>query len=73
MPPRPSCTESESDPIFVQRDTETAPLLTAVFEWADKVATRLLAKSELVEAFRYTIKRRDAAVTLPRRCQAGGR
>jgi transposase len=38
---------------------ETAPLLTAFFGWADKVVTRLSAKSELAEAFRYTLKRRE--------------
>lgn len=39
---------------------ETAPLLAAFFDWADKVVTRLSAKSELAEAFRYTLKRREA-------------
>jgi transposase len=39
---------------------ETAPLLISFFEWAGKVVTRLSAKSELAEAFRYTLKRRDA-------------
>lgn len=38
---------------------EAAPLLTAFFGWADKVVTRLSAKSELAEAFRYTLKRRE--------------
>jgi hypothetical protein len=39
---------------------ETAPLLTTFFEWAGKVLLKLSAKSALAEAFRYTIKRRDA-------------
>ena len=39
---------------------ETAPLLASFFDWADKVVSKLSAKSELAEAFRYTIKRRDA-------------
>ena len=39
---------------------ETAPLLAAFFDWAGKVVTRLSAKSELAEAFRYTLKRQDA-------------
>jgi transposase len=39
---------------------ETAPLLASFFDWADKVVTKLSARSELDEAFRYTIKRRDA-------------
>ena len=38
---------------------ETAPLLTAFFDWADKVVNRLSAKSELAEAFRYTLKRKE--------------
>src|SRR5579863_1697445 len=47
----------------------TAPLLDAFFHWADKTAGKLSAKSALAEAFRYTIKRRDALsrfVTNPR-------
>lgn len=39
---------------------ETSPLLASFFEWADKVVTKLSAKSELAEAFRYTLKRREA-------------
>jgi transposase len=39
---------------------EMAPLLASFFEWSDKVVTRLSAKSELAEAFRYTLKRGDA-------------
>jgi transposase len=38
----------------------TAPLLDAFFQWADKTAGKLSAKSALADAFRYTIKRRDA-------------
>ena len=34
--------------------------LDAFFEWAGKTVTKLSAKSELAEAFRYTIKRREA-------------
>ena len=36
------------------------PLVDAFFEWADKIVTKLSAKSELADAFRYTIKRREA-------------
>jgi transposase len=39
---------------------ETAPRLASFFDWAGKVVTKLSAKSELAEAFRYTIKRREA-------------
>ena len=39
---------------------ETAPLLASFFDWASKAVTKLSAKSELAEAFRYTLKRRDA-------------
>jgi transposase len=39
---------------------ETAALLDAFFTWADATVTKLSAKSALAEAFRYTIKRRDA-------------
>ncbi|HTI79503.1 MAG TPA: transposase [Acetobacteraceae bacterium] len=35
-------------------------LLAAFFDWAGKVVTRLSAKSELDDAFRYTLKRQDA-------------
>ena len=38
----------------------TAPLLAAFFDWAGKVVSKLSAKSELAEAFRYTLKRQDA-------------
>ena len=40
--------------------TETAALLNTFFAWADVTVTKLSAKSALAEAFRYTIKRRDA-------------
>ena len=35
-------------------------LLDAFFAWADMTVTKLSAKSALAEAFRYTIKRRNA-------------
>ena len=38
----------------------TAPLLATFFDWAGKVVTKLSAKSELAEAFHYTLKRRGA-------------
>ena len=44
----------------VAHRAETAPLLDAFFAWAEKTVAKLSAKSELAEAFRYTIKRRDA-------------
>lgn len=47
----------------------TAPLLDVFFQWADKTAGKLSAKSALAGAFHYTIKRRDALsrfVTDPR-------
>jgi transposase len=44
----------------VAHRAETAPRLASFFDWAGKVVTKLSAKSELAEAFRYTIKRRDA-------------
>ena len=34
-------------------------MLAAFFDWAAKVITRLSAKSELAEAFRYTLKRQE--------------
>ena len=40
--------------------TETAPLLDAFFAWAEATVAKLSAKSALAEAFRYTIKRREA-------------
>ena len=43
----------------LMQGTETAPHLAAVFKWAGKVVTKLSAKSELAEAFRYTLKQRD--------------
>jgi transposase len=39
---------------------ETAPLMASFFDWATKVVTRLSAKSELAEAFRYTLRRQTA-------------
>jgi transposase len=36
------------------------PLLDRFFSWADKIVTKISAKSALAEAFRYTIHRRDA-------------
>jgi transposase len=38
----------------------TEPLLNAFFEWAERTLAKLSAKSALAEAFRHTIKRRDA-------------
>ena len=40
--------------------TETAPLLDTFFAWAEATVAKLSAKSALAEAFRYTIKRREA-------------
>jgi transposase len=40
--------------------TGTGPLLEAFFDWADGAVAKLSAKSALAEAFRYTIKRREA-------------
>ncbi len=37
-----------------------ASLLASFFDWAGKVVTKLSAKSALAEAFRYTLKRREA-------------
>ena len=39
---------------------ETVPLLASFFAWADETVAKLSAKSALAEAFRYTIKRREA-------------
>jgi transposase len=39
---------------------ETVPLVDAFFDWAGKTVSKLSAKSDLAEAFRYTIKRRQA-------------
>lgn len=39
---------------------ETAPLLASFFDWAGQVVTKLSAKSELAEAFRYTLARQEA-------------
>jgi transposase len=40
-----------------QHRAETAPLLASFFVWVERVVTKLSAKSDLAEAFRYTIKR----------------
>jgi transposase len=40
--------------------TETVPLIASFFDWANRTVTKVSAKSELAEAFRYTIKRREA-------------
>jgi transposase len=40
--------------------TETAPLLDTFFPWVEAVLTKLSAKSELAEGFRYILKRRVA-------------
>jgi transposase len=39
---------------------ETTPLIEAFFAWAEATVVKLSAKSPLAEAFRYTIKRREA-------------
>jgi transposase len=39
---------------------ETPPLLDAFFDWADETLPKLSTRSALAEAFRYTIKRREA-------------
>jgi transposase len=39
---------------------KTAPLVDAFFEWAGKTLRKISAKSDLAEAFNYTIKRREA-------------
>ena len=44
----------------VAHRTETASLLDAFFPWVEAVLTRLSAKSELAQAFRYILKRRVA-------------
>jgi transposase len=40
--------------------TQTVPLIDAFFDWAEKTAAKLSTKSNLAEAFRYTLKRRQA-------------
>ena len=40
--------------------TETVPLVDAFFDWAGRTVTKISAKSDLADAFRYTIKRREA-------------
>lgn len=44
----------------VAHRAETTPLLEAFFAWAEATVPKLSAKSPLAEAFRYTIKRREA-------------
>jgi hypothetical protein len=44
----------------VEHRKETALLLDAFFTWAIATEAKLSAKSALAEAFRYTIKRREA-------------
>jgi transposase len=44
----------------VEHRKETAPLIEAFFAWAKATEAKLSAKSTLAEAFRYTIKRREA-------------
>jgi hypothetical protein len=44
----------------VEHRRQTGPLLDAFFDWAEKTVTRLSGKLQLAEAFRYTIKRREA-------------
>ena len=44
----------------VEHRKETAPLIEAFFTWAKATQAKLSAKSALAEAFRYTIKRREA-------------
>jgi transposase len=44
----------------VRHRAETAPLLDTFFAWLDKTVAKLSAKSTLAEAFRYTMKRREA-------------
>jgi len=44
----------------VEHRKATAPLLAAFFTWAEATEKKLSTKSPLAEAFRYTIKRREA-------------
>ena len=44
----------------VEHRKETAPLIEAFFTWTKATEAKLSAKSALAEAFRYTIKRREA-------------
>jgi len=44
----------------VEHRKETAPLIETFFTWAKATEAKLSAKSALAEAFRYTIKRREA-------------
>ena len=44
----------------VAHRAQTVPLVAAFFDWAEQVTAKLSAKSELAEAFRYTLKRHEA-------------
>jgi transposase len=44
----------------VEHRRETAPLLTAFFDWGKATVVKLSGKLELAKAFRYTIDRREA-------------
>ncbi len=44
----------------VERRRELAPLLDAFFTWANATVAKLSAKSNLAEAFRYALNRREA-------------
>ena len=59
MPSRPRLAFAPAAERMAHR-RQTAPLLDAFFAWAEATVTRLSAKSALAEAFRYTIKRREA-------------
>ena len=39
---------------------DATPLLASFFDWADQIVNKLSAKSELAEAFRYTLARQEA-------------
>jgi hypothetical protein len=39
---------------------DATPLLASFFDWAGQIVTKLSAKSELAEAFRYTLARQEA-------------
>jgi hypothetical protein len=44
----------------VEHRAETGPLLDSFFDWASRTVAKISAKSALADAFRYTIKRREA-------------
>jgi hypothetical protein len=44
----------------IERRRELAPLLDAFFSWAHATVAKLSAKSNLAEAFRYALNRREA-------------